>query len=204
MSDPSTMAAWFADIKTFFERSLDAGGLIVLHVEPDLWGFMQSRSGSADPTKVPVRVAATGMPELEGLPDTVAGMAQAIVKLRDLYGRNVILGYHFSTWATGIDPFLSNSSESQTGTIARSAATFYLALGARFDLVFSEFSDRDAGFKDKEYKDGGASWWDNADFARFGQLLREFHDRTGPPIVLWQIPLGNTKMRSLNNTRNHY
>ena len=42
-----------------------------------------------------------------------------------------------------------------------------------FDLLFAEFSDRDAGFKQHVYGDGGASWWDAGwplDFA--GTLAR--------------------------------
>lgn len=44
-----------------------------------------------------------GHVELSGLPDNAAGLAQAIVRLRDRYAPNVVLGYHLSTWATGND-----------------------------------------------------------------------------------------------------
>ena len=42
------------------------------------------------------------------------------------------------------------------------------------------------------------------DCARHARFLARFVDRTGLRIVLWQIPYGNTRMRALNNTWNHF
>jgi hypothetical protein len=202
LRDPEIMRAWFEDLQVFFERASEAGGLVVLHLEPDLWGFMQL--DDSNPARVDVEVKGTGLPELEAFGDTAAGMAQAIVRLRDTYAPNVALAYHFSAWATGTDPFLRDTGDSRTRRIADDGARFYLGLGAEFDLAFTEFSDRDAGFKEAQYGDGGASWWDADDFARHVLLLESFHQATGLPLVLWQIPYGNTKMRALDNSWNHY
>ena len=81
----------------------------MLHVEPDLWGFIEQRASNDDAATVPAVVASTGLPELAGLPNNVAGFAQAIARLRDRYAPNVLLGYHLSTWGTGNDIALSES-----------------------------------------------------------------------------------------------
>ncbi|HEV8311330.1 MAG TPA: hypothetical protein VGW35_27035, partial [Methylomirabilota bacterium] len=100
----ATMRAYYADLKLFLRRAgAFPGHLIVLHVGPDLWGYLQRRSVHDDVTLLPVKVAATGLPELAGLPNTASGFARAIVRLRDLYAPNVRLAYHLSIWGTGED-----------------------------------------------------------------------------------------------------
>ena len=146
-------------------------------------------------------MAATGLPELAGLPNNVSGFARAIVKLRDTYAPNVVLGYHVSVWGTGTDIALSNPPDATIDALAARAATFYQSLAANFDIAFAEFSDRDAAFYQHVYGDGGAHWWDAEDFRRGARFLRGFSTGADKRIVMWQIPLGNTKMRAQNNTR---
>ena len=108
---------------------------------------------------------------------------------------NVFLGYHISVWGTGTDIALSNPSDATVDQLAGRAATFYKSLAANFDVAFAEFSDRDSGFYQFVYGDGGHSWWDAEDFRRNVRFLSGFSASTGKRIVMWQIPLGNTKMR---------
>jgi hypothetical protein len=200
-----TMAAYFSDLRLFFQS---AGAFprsrVVLHVEPDMWAYMQRRASDDDAATVPAKVAATGLPELAGLPDTMAGFAQAIVLLRDRYGPNVLLGYHASAWGTGFDIVHRDLSDVPVGAVATRAARAYLSLGAHFDLAFAEFSDRDAAFKQYVYKDGGASWWNAADYRRHIRFLARFVYVARVRVVLWQIPYGNTRMRAMDNSRGHY
>jgi len=88
--------------------------------------------------------------------------------------------------------------------LAARAANFYKSLGANFDIAFAEFSDRDAAFKQYVYGDGGQSWFDAEDFRRSARFLGGFSTAAGKRIVMWQIPLGNTRMRAQNNTTGHY
>ena len=136
----------------------------MLHVEPDFWGYMQQRASGDNAATVPAKVSETGIAALQGLPSNVAGFAQAIVKLRDAYAPNVTLAYHLSVWGTNVDIAISNPPDATVDALAVRAANFYKSLGANFDLSFAEFSDRDAAFKQYVYGDGGASWWDAADF----------------------------------------
>lgn len=205
IATPDTMRAYFEDLRLFFLR---AGAFpnqtVVLHVEPDLWGFLHQRAQNDDARTVRVLVAGSGMPLLADLPDDLTGFARAILRMRDQAAPNVLLGYHVSAWATGADPFFQNSWDRTIDRFGARSATFYHSLGTPFDLAFSENSDRDSGFKASIYRDRGRSWWDDQDFARHARFLARFVDGTGLRIVLWQIPYGNTRMRALNNTWNHF
>ncbi len=205
LNNTATMTAYFNDLKLFFQK---AGAFpsqrVVLHVEPDLWGYMEQRSANDDARTVPARVAETGLPELAGLPGNVSGFARAVLRLRDAYAPNVVLGYHISVWGTNIDIALSNPSDAAVDMLAARAAAFYASLGTNFDIAFAEFSDRDSGFYQFVYGDSGRSWWDAEDFRRSARFLGGFSAAAGKRIVMWQIPLGNTKMRAQNNTTGHY
>ena len=206
LNNTGTMTAYYNDLKLFFTK---AGGFpgnkVVLHVEPDLWGFIQVRAGTNDNAQnVATVVASSGLAELSGLPNNFSGFARAIIKLRDTYAPNVILGYHVSVWGTGNDIALSNPSDPTIDGLATRAVTYYQSLAANFDIAFSEFSDRDSAFYQYEYGDGGAHWWDAEDFRRNARFLRGFSTGANKRIVMWQIPLGNTKMRAMNNTKGHY
>jgi hypothetical protein len=205
ITTPETMRAYYEDLRLFFLR---AGAFpsqtIVLHVEPDLWGFLHQQAQNDDAHSVRILVGSSGMPLLAGFPDDLSGFAQAVVRMRDQAAPNVLLAYHVSAWETGTDPFFQNSWDRSIDRLGVRSALFYQSLGATFDLAFSEHSDRDAGFKASIYRDRGRSWWDDRDFARHARFLSGFVDRTGLRIVLWQIPYGNTRMRAMNNTWNHY
>src|SRR6266480_4067849 len=67
--------------------------------------------------------------------DTVAGFAQAIVKLRDLYAPNVILSYALSYWGTKVDPIYQKPSDTEIDALANRSARFFNSLGASFDLA---------------------------------------------------------------------
>jgi hypothetical protein len=149
-------------------------------------------------------VASTGDPDLKGLPNDVSGFARAVVRLRNRYAKNVRLGYHLSVWGTKTDIGLQDPPDKQVDALGRRAARFYKSLHARFDMTFAEFSDRDAGFKQLVYGDGGASWWNAADFRRDVRFDRVYSKRAGQRIVKWQIPLGNTLMRAMDDTWGHY
>jgi hypothetical protein len=197
LKDNALMKAYYDDLALALRRAHEAsrGKPVVLHVEPDLWGYVEQRAGgSDDPGTIPAAVASTQNPTLAGLPNTAAGFAQAIVALRDALAPEVRLGYHMSTWGTGTDPVLQNPSSGETTRLAKRSATFYTNLHARFDLVFSDPSDRDDGFKAKILGDGGKGRWTAGDYARDRRWLATMHAQTKLPLVVWQIPLGNRRL----------
>jgi hypothetical protein len=205
LNNTATMTAYYNDLILFFQKAGAFGQQrVVLHVEPDLWGYMQQRSAGDDAATVPAKVSETGIAALQGLPGTVAGFARAVVKLRDTYAPNVTLAYHLSVWGTSVDIAISNPPDAQVDVLGARAANFYLSLGANFDIVFTDIADRDAAFKQAIYGDGGISWWDAEDFRRSARFLGRFTAAAGRRLVMWQLPLGNTRMRAQNNTWGHY
>ena len=204
LNDVSTMTALYNDLKLFYQRAgAFPNTMVVLNVEPDLWGFTQQAASNDDATTVPAKVAATGVPELAGLPDTAAGFARAVRKLRDSYAPNVVFGYHLSIWGTGNDIQYSKPSLAEVDALATRSATFFRSLGSDVDVAFAEFSDRDAGFYQYQYGDSGR-WMTADDFTRHARYLSTFGSTLGKRLVLWQIPYGNTKLLAMNNTWDHY
>jgi hypothetical protein len=205
LSNTATMRAYYDDVKLFFQKAgAFSGQRVVLHVEPDLWGYMQQRATADDSRTVPAKVSETGLAELAGLPSNFSGFAQAILRLRNAYAPNVVLGYHISVWGTGVDIALANPSDATIDTLGTRAATFYKSLTADFDIAFAEFSDRDSAFYQYQYGDQGAHWFDAEDFRRHARFVGRFSSAASKRIVMWQIPLGNMKMRAQNNTWGHY
>src|SRR5579863_8511225 len=73
LRDPSVMAAYWRDVRLFFVRA-HGTKTVVLHVEPDLWGYIEQASRGDDAATVPAVVPG-------GLPQNAAGFAQEFVRL---------------------------------------------------------------------------------------------------------------------------
>ena len=110
--------------------------------------------------------------------------------------------YHVSVWGTehrhrAIEP----AGRARSTRSARGRRAFYNSLGANFDIAFAEFSDRDAGFKQyvvrRQRPTPGGTPRTSAATSAFSAGSPP---RRSKRIVMWQIPLGNTKMRAQNNT----
>lgn len=204
LRNAGTMKAYYQDLRLFFQKAGETGQPVVLHVEPDLWGYVQRHTSGGDAATVPASVASSGMTELAGLPDDARGFAQAILRLRDTYAKNVLLGYHLSVWGTGVDIGDSDPSDARVDELAGQSAAFYTSLHTGFDLLFAEYADRDAGYRQNVDGGGTSGWWDSGDYARNVRYLGGVAQATGKRIVMWQVPVGNTKMRAMDNTRGHY
>jgi len=189
LANASTRGALLADLELFFRRAgAFRGKTIVLQLEPDLWGYVQQAARGDDASSVPY----------------AREFAAAVATLRDRLAPNVLLAYHVSVWGTNIDVAISDPPLREVAALAARAAAFYRSLDVRFDLATAEFSDRDAEFKKRRQGAGDWAWWKPADFARHAAFLARFSADSGLRIALWQIPLGNTRMRAMNNTWGHY
>lgn len=205
LRDRGVMRAYLADLRRFL--MLAGGGdrsPVVFNLEPDLWGYVQQHARRDDASTVPARVGSSGLSELRGLPDTASGLARAVVRLRDRYAPNVLLGYALSAFGTGKDIQRSRPTRSETIALAARSARFARSLRARFDLAFAEFTNRDAGYQQVVEQAGRDVEWTAADFTRYASYLRAFATRSRLRVALWQIPLGNTLMRAMNNRPGHY
>jgi hypothetical protein len=180
LRDPATMAAYWADWSLLMRRiaAPSASHLVVVHVEPDLWGYLEQAHATS----------------------LARAFAAHLVSLRDRLAPHVLLAWHLSVWGTDEDPTYSKPSLAHMDRLAAESASFYESLGTRFDLVFNDVTDRDAGFY-KVIEGNPNTAWTAPDFRRHDAYIAGFTRRTGTPVVLWQLPLGNT---FLNNTWDHF
>jgi hypothetical protein len=204
LDNPRTMHAYYLDLTAFFEHAAGATGPVILQVEPDLWGYIEQHARANNAASVAASVASSGIPDLQGMPNTAAGFAQAVLVLRNHYAPRVIVGYHDSIWGTGKDIHDSHPSVPEVNLMAAESVAFYRSLHTHFDVIFSEFADRDAGYAQYVDAEGTSQWWDTTDFSRDLRYLADVHSRLHMATILWQIPLGNTLLRALNNTPYHY
>ena len=98
VGNATTMRSYFSDFKVLMQRAREFGKPVLVLVEADGFGQLQLQTGS-NPNAF-AAVASTGLPELAGLPNTVAGWGLAFLQMRKAVGaNNVILGIHVSAWA---------------------------------------------------------------------------------------------------------
>lgn len=181
LQSASTMRAYYADLALAFRRARAAAGgkLVVFHIEPDLWGYLMQHGERA----------------------LARRFARHVVALRDRVAPKIALGWHMSIWGTHEDPTFSDPPLAHMRALGRRLAAYYRGLHARFDVVFADPEDRDAGFNETINGDGGRSWWTPADFRRHDALYGAFSRAAHRKLVLWQVPLGNT---TLDDTWTHF
>lgn len=177
LRDPQLMQSYWSDV-TLLLRRIKGTKPVVVHVEPDLWGYLEQANATA----------------------LAAAFAQQWVTLRNQLAPNVLLAYHMSGWGTKHDIVFEDPPDATVKRYAAQSAAFYASLEARFDVSFEDFSDRDAGFYEK-VQGNPKTWFTPADFHRHLLYGATFVRLTGLRMVAWQIPLGNMQ---LNDTPGHY
>jgi hypothetical protein len=180
LRDRATMRAYWSDFSLLLRRVRASAGrqLVVVHVEPDLWGYLE-------------QARAVGL---------ARRFARRLIALRNRLAPRVRLAWHVSVWGAGEDPTYSKPSLSHMDELAARSAAFYRSLHARFDLVFNDVTDRDAGFY-RVVEGNPRTAWGPADFHRHDVYIAGFTRRVHLPVVLWQLPLGNS---FLDDTWNHF
>jgi hypothetical protein len=207
LNDAEVMNKYFDDWKALLQICKQFGKPVIVHYEPDLFGYMEMYKNDA--TRNTVKVSQSNQADVQGFTNDAKGLAQAIVSMRDKYAPNVLLGWHASQWATGADLI---KGKQDPELLASETAAYYKSLNAPFDLMFSEFSDRDEGYSQFVIKSATSMWSTTAnaangnlsDFDRFQRFLKKLNTDTGQKIILWQIPIGNTVTQTCNNTDGHY
>jgi hypothetical protein len=166
----------------------------LLHLEPDLWGYLQFNS-NGDPRTVPAQVATANATDCGGQENNAAGLGRCMIAMARKYAPNAKVGLHASPWATRIDVYRNTNPSFDMAAEARKVADFLLKLGAAdTDFIVVEASDRDAGWY--EGRRGDDTWWDatNATRPNFHQAFawaRALSERLNKPNFWWQLPVGN-------------
>jgi hypothetical protein len=187
LNEAARVRRYLADWRFLAARVAEAtADPVILHVEPDLWGYGQGRKGN-DPTTIPV--ALTGAdPACAGLPDHFGGLARCMVAIAAAVAPNARVALHVSPWAAQFDAFLDNGPSFDLLGHADRTAAYMNALGASTPLWVVDMTDRDAGFNGR--------WWDTTDatrpnFANPIAWAKRVRDRLGKPFLWWQVPYGH-------------
>lgn len=172
----------------------------LLHLEPDLWGYLQYFS-NGDPRAVPAQVASANSTDCAGMENNAAGLGRCMIAMARKYAPNAKVALHASSWATRIDVMGNNNASIDVPGEARKVADFLLAVGAGdSDYIVLDAADRDAGFYDTQ---GRNTWWDtnNTTLPHFRQgftWARALSERMNKPNFWWQLPVGNMSLPNTN------
>jgi len=183
MNDAAVLERYFGDWRFLLQTI--GNERVMVHIEPDLWGFV--RGANSDPHAVPARVKAANPTDCGVHEDSAAGLARCMIAMARKYAPNASVGLHASPW------------NYMQGGDADTTADYMLALGAADgDFIATDPSDRDAGWYTAQGQD---RWWDDQKAAAYLAWSKTLSERVGRPTVMWQIPLGNSAQ---NNTTNHW
>lgn len=197
LNDVSFMRRYLADWRFVVQQVGDAQAL--LHLEPDLWGYVQFFHGDA--RRLPAQVASANATDCPGMENNAAGLQRCMIAMARKYAPNAKVGVHASPWATRLDVYHNTDASFDVAGEARKVADFLLQAGAEdADFVVVEASDRDAGFYESQGED---AWWDatNATRPNFHQAFawaKAISERLNKPNLWWQLPVGNMNLPNTN------
>ena len=207
----ATMNSYFSDFKLLMLRAKDFGKPVLVLLEPDGVALLEQQS--ADNPGTYAAVASTGLAELAGLPNTVAGWGLAFLQLRRAAGAtNVILGMHISEWASGKDIAYSQVTDPlqpEVDKVYAFLAPLGLAAnvtGDTYPVLVGDPLDRDSDYY-RVVLGNPNRWWDPSDsasttsrsFNRFGAWLKLWNQKAAKRWVLWQLPMGNSNALNVYN-----
>jgi hypothetical protein len=209
---------YFTEFKVMMQKIKNFGKPVIIVLEGDSFGMVEMLTSNKPNTAA--AVASTGLPELAGLPNTVAGFGMAFLAMRKSVGvPNVAMGPDTPYYAANGD--IMNYPPADTDALQAHVDfqwSFFGPLGVgtnqtgdRFDFSAScpRAADQDA------YSDGRDKW-SNSDTAsvnspsisRYIEWLRLYNQTSGVPWVLHQVPIGNSQhlntAYSANTARSGY
>jgi hypothetical protein len=187
INDAAQLTRYFADYRFFLQKI--GNSKTIVHIEPDLWGFV--RSTNRDPHTILAQVNESNPDDCPAQTheDSIAGFARCMITMARKYAPNAAVGLHASPWN-----YAANGD-------AQIVANFMNALGAgEGDFIATDPSDRDAGYYETVLNQTW-HWWNDQSFAAYLAWSKALSEAVGKPTIMWQIPIGNS---TLNNTLNQY
>lgn len=189
LANESLVSRWLSDFR-FTASTLSNAGPVLIHVEPDLLGFLHK--ASSDPSAVTVDLS--GVPECAAMPSNASSLIPCWRALLSENAPDAMLGVHVSAWAAGHD-LMRTRRRVDVNAHAERTVMFLQAAGLDADVLVVEASDRDAGF------DGDGWTGDQPSLSRALEWAGELTDRTQVPHLWWQVPMGTP---DLDNTCGRY
>lgn len=206
----ATMQSYFGDFKVLMQRAKEFGKPVVILLEADGYGLLQQQTSNN--ANAYAAVKDSGVAELAGLPNTVAGWGLAFLQIRKAVGAsNAILGIHVSGWASGKDVAYFSVTDPLSPEVDKVHAFLSPlgvapnATGSRYDVLVGDPLDRDSEYY--RATRGEDRWWDASDsasissksFNRYAEWLRLWNVKSNMRWILWQIPLGNSNHANVYN-----
>ena len=197
---------YFTEFKALMQRAKAFGKPVILMLEGDSFGYLEILS-SNNPNAM-AAVASTNMPELAGLPNTLAGFGMAFLAIRKSVGAyNVAMGPDTPYYAANGD--IMNYAPSDMDALQphvdyqwKFFGTFVgqNMTGDRFDFSASSPDANDCA----AYTDGHPCW-DPSDTAsvnsasvnRYVQWLQLYNQTSGSRWLLHQFPIGNSLEKNI-------
>ncbi len=201
LEDQALLTRYLNDWRFLLQQIGD--DVALLHIEPDLWGYVQQAKDQSFPATHPP-IAAANPTDCGTEPSSMTGFARCLIKMVRKYAPNAKVGLHGSAWGTSMDVVNNVNPSLDLVAEANELADFLGDLGAEDgDYLVVDVSDRDAGW---DQMNGDDSWWDktNATLPNFTQAFawsKALAERLGKPVLWWQIPVGN---EALDDTYQKY
>jgi len=205
---------WRFVLQVVDEYQQASGKPVMLHIEPDLWGYaQQSAAGRPGPAHLPIEVRSTTRGDCSTLEDNFAGFGQCMLHMARTYAPKASVGLMASGWATGVDINLSTHPQLEVDNIAQQTGAYlnHFRLGEDLgDFLVVEFSDRDAGYYEERpaHEGGPENRWYHEEEGPFPSFPRTFRwaktlaETVQLPLVWWQIPMGHMGLENQNLPNN--
>jgi hypothetical protein len=204
------IANYFTEWKALMQLAKKFGKPVIIVLEGDSFGMIEMLTKN-DPNAA-ATIGSSGMADLSGLPDTIAGLGMAYLKIRSSVGAtNVAIGPDVPAYAANGDILNGDNSDLQAHVDYQMKFFQPFGLGAnatgdRFDFQASNPLSGDADYYRIVGGDSGR-WWDASDtasvnaksFNRYAEWLRLFNQAAGRRWILHQIPVGNSNMLNVNS-----
>ena len=203
LGDPRLMRIYWNNVRAFMKELGRAPGTTAVSVEPSVWALLEQQliySGGA-PSDVGAIVGSSGAPELRDMGDNLTALVDGWHQMRDRYAPDVLLGMTLDFYGANIDISRETPTSSNLQNAARSQGRFFLqqsSAGPVFDFASFEIAFSEAGAP------GAADEYSDEARSNVIAWLREFNTVTGYPVVLEAVPLGNSVMKTMDNTPYHY
>jgi chitinase/chitodextrinase len=213
------MRKYFSSIRTVAEKSNGYKAIFV--IEPDTWGyFLQNaleQGTTSDPRQVPATVSnlGAGYEHLAGLPNTLSGVAQGIIRTLRRYAPDSYNGLLMSFWSVNgngvTGPPVADGAKGMVywnqGDVTYSAQRnvefanqLLPATGDRGDFIGVEKNGWSAGnWLVKQNRND--YYWNDTQNAKWVSWSKTLSQGVNLPLLGWQISIGHM---GLPNTVNRY
>lgn len=182
LQNASLMHKYFTNFIKLLSYTKTITSKAVMHIEPDSWGFMwwaMGIEGNNNANSIMVEVAGSGHPDVAGFPNTAAGLAKALLALRDKYAPNFYMAFHTSNFRVGTRP---------------EVVVDFLKDCGQWDLLVTEHPHNELDT---------STWWKPWDENRVVTNLnwaKTITDSLRLPMLIWQAPIGSTDYHMLGNS----